>query len=195
MPGGSRRGRRFFHASTTPGLGQSLLLQGGNSVRSFLTIAVAGATVMALSESPAASSVADDMKKHGVTRKRGKMLRHPPRMPVTGIAAVPLQQSGSQLPKTTSSRGRFVQRGKAQFWVPNEQLPERAPTTPPEYRASEGRFVQEGKAQVWVSNEQLAQRERDRIRSSAGDRDTTHKPSRGRFVRQGKAQVWVPNEN
>lgn len=163
-------------------------------MRSFLTIAVAGATVMALSESPAAHAMTEDTKKQGITRKRGKMVRHSTRTPAVGIAADSLRQSGSQPPETTS-RGRFVQRGKAQFWVPNEQLPDQTPEPSPEYRASEGRFIREGKAQVWVSNEQLAQRERDRIESSATDRATTHKPSQGRFVQRGKAQFWVPNEN
>jgi hypothetical protein len=132
----------FFMPRCTPEPGQRLLLQGGNSVRSFLMIAVAGAAVLAMTSSPAFSRESDHLVWHGKAH-----------LPVSKVPARETVVEPSV--KVIPSSGRYVRQGKSQVWVPTDRTMETSePSSSSQTReTSKGRFVQRGKAQVWVPND------------------------------------------
>jgi hypothetical protein len=115
-------------------------------VRSFLTIALAGAAVFAVTAAPAFSrdKDSDRLVWHGKV--------HLPASKVPARETV-LEPSAKVIP----SSGRFVREGKTQVWIPNERATETsepsASSGSRDTTTSKGRFVQRGKAQVWVPND------------------------------------------
>ena len=107
-------------------------------MRSFLTLTTVAAVMVATVAAPAFSRESDHLVWHGKV--------HLP------ASRVPARESGLQpSAKYIPSAGHFVQRGKAQVWVPGEAATaSRESADTHSDSGGKGRFVQQGKAQFWV---------------------------------------------